>query len=443
MLETSSIPALEAGFNDTQAEQEAARCLLCHDAPCSKACPAGTDPALFIRKLRFANLTGAYRTIKENNILGGVCGVLCPVENLCEKGCLASGIDRAVQIGRLQRYLVEKGQREGRRVLAPGQAKTHKVAVVGSGPAGLSCAAELAKAGFSVEVYERYPEPGGVLRYGIPPHRCPEEIFLGEIRDLMELGVKFICSSPLETPSAIPDLLQKGYSAVFLGLGQWQPQNIKPGMPEAPNRFNSVEFLRAIRENRETELRKWITGKTVAVIGGGSVAMDCAEAAHHLGAEAVNLVYRRSYNQMPATKAEKQSALELGINFLVLNQPLDYLKDQNGLIKGIKMIRTRLGAADSKGRKIPVEIPGSEWVMETDAVIEAVGQKSESGSESWYPGLKLNEKGLIEVNSETGASSLPGIFAGGDIVRGPALIVEAVADGKKAAQAIERYLAEK
>lgn len=440
MLETSSIPALEAGFNDTQAEREAGRCLLCHDAPCSAACPAGTDPALFIRKLRFANLTGAYRTIKENNILGGICGVLCPVGNLCEKGCLASGIDRPVEIGKLQRYLVEKGQQEGRRVLAPGEPKTKKVAVVGSGPAGLSCAAELAKAGYRVDIYERYPEPGGMLRYGIPLHRFPERIFLGEIRDLMELGVKFICSTPLESPEAISGLLGKGYQAVFAGVGQWQPETLRSDSTPAANRFSSVQFLRMIRENREEELKPWINGKTVGVIGGGSVAIDSAETAFHLGAETVHLIYRRGYNQMPATEAEKQSALKLGINFLVLNQPLDYLRAENGLITGIKIIRTKLGNPDSNGRKTSQAIMGTEWNLEVDTVIEAIGQKTESGSPAWYPKLKINEKGLIEADPATGATSVEGIYAGGDIVRGPALIVEAVADGKKAARAMIEFL---
>lgn len=432
--------SVERGFDFGQAEAEAHRCLLCHDPPCSRACPAGTDPGTFIRKLRLLNITGAFRTIKENNILGGACGILCPTSRLCEKECSATGIDRPIRIGKLQRFIVEHGHSMGYKVFSKPGPKGLKVAVVGSGPAGLACAAELAKEGFGVTIFERFPEPGGVMRYGVPTHRFEPGLLKREIQDILELGVEIRCNSAISGRQAAETLLQKGYNAVFLAPGLWEASPLNKESSSVKGVFSSVDFLKALREGHTGEISPFVRGKVAAVIGGGSVAIDCAESALMLGAHDVYLIYRRSFTQMPAEEDERVKALGEGIHFLLLTRPLGYLAGSENRLSKIRLIRTKLGEPDAKGRRTPVDIPGSEWTLEADCVIEAIGQQAEESSPEWYPGVKVSEKRLILADAETCKTSLPGIFAGGDIVRGPALIVEAVRDGKAAALAIAEYL---
>jgi NADPH-dependent glutamate synthase beta subunit-like oxidoreductase len=427
---------MEKGFDFTQALAEADRCLLCYDAPCSKGCPAETDPGAFIRKLRFRNLTGAIRTIKTNNVLGGACGVLCPTARLCEKECAATGIGRAIKIGKIQRYLVEYGWDLGFQVYDKREARREKVAVVGSGPAGLACAAELAQEGFGVTIFEEHPEPGGVLRYGVIPIRFNNNFLERELEDLKTLGVEFVCNRRIEGRSGAEKLLTDGYAAVFLSPGLWSAQRLLPGGEAPEGVYSSVEYLEAVRRERFDELGAEFKDKTVAVIGGGSVAMDCVRSAARLGARDVYLIYRRSYLQMPAEEDERLEALEEGIHFLLLNQPLEYLSDKSKRLEGVKLVRTRLGQADASGRRKPQAIEGSEWVLQADVVIEAIGNRAAEDSPDWYPSLEVNGKKLIVTADETGKTRLPGVFAGGDIVRGPGLVVEAVQDGKLAARAI-------
>ena len=427
---------------------EAERCLLCHDAPCSKACPADTEPGEFIRKFRLKNYTGAMRTIKTNNILGAACGVLCPTERLCEKECSAimmsaekaEGRDRAVRIGDLQRFIVEHGRSMGFQPLHVDGDAEGKVAVVGSGPAGLSCAGELAKMGYKVTVFEARSEPGGVLRYGVVPFRCDNDFIGKEIDDVKSLGVEIKCKSPIEGRAEAEGLLKKGFDAVFMGPGLWAAHTVKADTADLKGRWSSVDFLSAVRDGRLDSLAAEFKGKSVAVVGGGSVAMDCVEAAIRLDTAEVNLLYRRSYTQMPAEEEERIEALRSGVNFHILNQPVDFITDASGRLTGAKLIRTRLGEPDDSGRRRPVDVAGSEWVMPVDIFIEAIGNKAPEDSPSWYPGVKVDGKNLIVAEEDTGATSVPGIFAGGDIVRGPALVVEAVADGKKAAAAIDDYI---
>ena len=441
---------MRKGLDLPQAVAEAERCLLCHDAPCSKGCPADTRPAEFIRKLRFRNITGAIRTIKANNILGGACGELCPTQRLCEKECSArfaaqvrpEGADRPIAIGKIQRFLVEHAWQIGFKPLRKGAPRSAKVAVVGSGPAGLSCAAELAQKGYPVVVYESRPEPGGVLRYGVVAYRFSLDFLRNELEDIADLGVEFRCSHPVEGPAAAEDLLKQGFGAVFLAPGLWAAETIDPKAESMPGVFSSVDYLSALRDGRFKDMAGRIAGKTVAVIGGGSVAMDCVESAAKLGARDVYLVYRRSYAQMPAEPDERVEAQEAGVHFLLLNQPTGYVAGPGRRLKGLKLVRTRLGAPDASGRRSPKAVKGSEWVLACDVAIEAIGNRPAAGSRAWYPHVKLTGDNLIKVNSKTGRSSVKGIFAGGDIVRGPALVVQAVADGKTAAQAIHRYLSE-
>jgi glutamate synthase (NADPH/NADH) small chain len=429
---------MEQGMSYAHALAEADRCLLCFDAPCSKGCPAGTDPATFIRKLRLRNVTGAIRTIKTNNILGGACGVLCPTSQLCEKECSATGISRPIEIGRIQRFLVEQGWKMGFKVFEKPEPRAEKVAVVGSGPAGLSCAAELAKEGFRVTVFAERARPGGVIRFGVPAYRFDEEFLTKELQDLYDLGVEIKTKTKIQGRGGAEKLLAEGFSAVFVAPGLWGTKRLIPAGEKIRGVQTSVVFLSALREESFAQLAPQIEGKSVAVIGGGSVAMDCAVSCARLGARDVYLVYRRSYAQMPAQEDERQAAQALGIHFLLLNQPVDYLAQQ-GRLKGIKLLRTRLGKPDDSGRRRPEEIPGSEWVLQVDFVVEAVGNQPDE-TVDWSPAVEVDERGLIVADETTARASKSMIFAGGDIVRGPALVVEAVQDGKVAAQAIARAL---
>ncbi len=440
---------MSKGLDLAQAIAEADRCLLCHDAPCSEGCPADTQPAEFIRKLRFKNITGAIRTIKENNIMGGACGVLCPTPRLCEEKCSAmfkslnrpEGADRPIQIGRIQRFLVEHSWERGFKVFEKPEPRSEKIAVVGSGPGGLSCAAEMAKDGYQVTIFEARPEPGGVLRYGVVSYRFDLNFLKHEMSDVEALGVKFECNAPIDGKNGAEKLLKDGFDAVFLAPGLWDAATIKPDGKDIAGLYSSVDYLAALRDGRFEEIEKKIKGKTVAVIGGGSVAMDCIESAARLDPKDVDLIYRRSYSQMPAEPDERIEAQEAGVHFLLLNQPVDYVTDQKSRLKGLKLVRTRLGEPDESGRRKPEPIDGSEWIMDADVVIEAIGNKAPDASSDWYPHVKVDGKKLIQVDAETGKTSVAGIFAGGDIVRGPALVVQAVQDGKVAARAIKDYLA--
>lgn len=421
-------------FNLAQAIAEANRCLLCHDAPCSAGCPAGTDPGKFIRKLHLRNITGAIRTIKENNILGGVCGALCPASRLCEKECCSTGIDRPIRIGKIQKALIDYAHDINFKTFQIPKQKPQKVAVLGAGPAGISCAAELAKDGFKVTIFEKMTEAGGVLRFGVPGHRLSRELLKKELDELATLGVEIKYETPIDKAE---NLLEKGYDAVFIAPGLWQAVKLNGKQYNSKNIISSISFLKDAKENKITD---FIKDKKVAVIGGGSTAVDCAETALLLGAKDVYLIYRRSYPQMPATDEEKTSALSAGIHFMLLSRPLDYVFDPNGNFKGIKLIRTQLGGKDSSQRRKPIDIPASEWVFDADVVIEAIGQEAETESPKWYSSVKVDKNNLIVINPETGQTSVKNIFAGGDIARGPAFIADAVGDGKRAAKAIIEQL---
>ena len=436
---------MEPGFELDQALAEAGRCLLCHEPPCSKGCPAETDPGTFIRKLRFRNVTGAIRTVKQNNILAGACGVLCPTARLCEKECSASGIDRPIRIGKLQRFLVEHSRKIGFNALGDNPARhgKEKVAVVGAGPAGLSCAAELAKRGCEVTVFEARPEAGGVLRYGVPAFRLATWFLRRELADVESLGVKIKPSTELSGRRAAENLLKKGYSAVFVAVGLWEPVRLKEEQGHLKGLLTSLDFLAALRMGKSAEAGRRVKGKVCAVIGGGSVAMDCARSALRLGAADVYLLYRRNYAQMPAEAEEKVLAQQEGAHFILLNQPVGYVTGSKGELKAIRLVRTRLGAKDSSGRRKPVEVKGTEWILPVDAAIEAIGYRPRRDSPSWYPSVAVDGGGLIRARERDCRTSRPGIFAGGDIVRGPDLVVRAVADGKLAARSILEYLGRK
>ena len=422
----------------SQALAEADRCLLCHDAPCSKGCPANTDPGKFIKKFRMQNIKGAVRTIKENNILGGACGILCPTSKLCEKECASSHLDRPIQIGKIQEFLVRHGRDIGFKVFEKPELTLEKVAVIGSGPAGLSCGAELAKKGYNVTIFEKMGEPGGVLRYGVPSYRFSKKYLKTELEDIINLGVEFECNHPIKEEGEAEDLLTKGFKAVFIAIGLWDAAGIFDEKPEGV--YNSVEFLSSPHTGHLDIVKDRIKDKKVAVIGGGSVAMDCAGYSVTLGASDVYLVYRRSFCQMPAENDEKIESLENNIHFLILNQPRAYLTDPNGLVSGIKLVRTELSPARGTQRRAPIEVKDSEWILDIDFVVEAIGNKAFEDSGKLYPGVDINAKKLIKASLDNCRTSKQAIFAGGDIVRGPSLVVNAVQDGKTAAGTIDSYL---
>ena len=428
---------MEKGLTLTLAMEEASRCLLCFDAPCSQACPAGTDPGRFIRKLRFRNVTGAIRTIKENNPFGWTCGAVCPTAKLCELACSRTAIDRPIQIGKVQRFIVEHGWLMGfSPIKKTDKTGKGKVAVIGSGPAGLTCARELTLQGYEVTVFEKKKQAGGNLRYGIPPFRLSEEGLSKEIDEIVSLGVTIKTNTPIEGKDGLKKLKNEGYQAVFVSTGLWNPIRLGIDGSDLTGVMSATEFLGNMRTGKASEMESLIQNKVVAVIGGGSVAMDAAQWAKKIGAKDVYVLYRRSYTEMPAEEKEKIQSLNDGIHFLILTQPVKYVGD--GTLKGIVCRRTRLGDPDDSGRRRPEEIPDSDFELPFDVAIEALATQPEPALKemaelSW-------DKNTISASDTSLQTSTPWVFAGGDIVRGPALVVEAVADGKKAAQAIVEHL---
>lgn len=437
MVNPGRFHRMEKGFTLAQAALEAGRCLLCLDAPCSKGCPAGTDPGTFIRKLRLKNVTGAIRTIKTNNILGGECGVLCPTSRLCERECSATGIGPPIAIGKIQRALVEHSWALGFQVFEKPVPREVKVAVVGSGPAGLACAAELAKAGIGVTVFEERAEPGGVIRYGVPPYRFDQTFLDHEIADIKFLGVEFVCDERIDGAAGAKKLLAGGFKALFLAPGLWKAAAL-PCVRGVSGVYDSVSFLSMPREGKVEEVAKEVEGRDVAVIGGGSVAIDCAETAKLMGARDVYLVYRRSFAEMPAEESERCAALRKGVHFLVLNSPSGYATDAEGRLSGLRLRRCTLGGPDASGRRAPAEIAGSEWTLDVQVAVEAVGNGPDDAD--WSGGVAVDRKGLIVVDAETCKTSAGAVYAGGDIAWGSGLVVEAVRDGKAAARAIVEEL---
>jgi len=405
------------GFTHRTALEEAARCLLCHDAPCSKGCPAGTDPAKFIRSIRFRNPKGAAETIRENNVLGGTCARICPYDNLCEEACSRCGIDRPIEIGKLQRYAVEQEKVFKMKVLkAPSKKKTGKVACVGAGPASLACAAELAKAGYKVTIFEREEKAGGMLTYGIAPGRLPQAVVDHDIAQVKGLGVKFEFGK--EAGKDV-DLAAMGFDAIFIGAGLWGTM-----LPDIPGTnlkgvYTAIDFLK----NAKTKKEAFKFGSKVVVVGGGDVAVDCAVTAKLLGAEEVRIVYRRTLEEAPGNMAEFHYALDLGIGITTNMAPL--------ALEG----KSKLAYAVFKGRD-----KKSELKLAADAIVFAIGQKAEDMTKIMP--VATTDKGRVKATS-SGKTNLAKVFAAGDVVNGGKTVVEAVKEGKDAAASIIAYLDKK
>ena len=428
---------MERGYTMDTAMAEASRCLLCHEPPCSGGCPSSTDPGKFIRQMRLRNLKGAVATIKRNNALGGACGVLCPTCNLCGQACTASGIDRPIDIGGLQRFAVEYGWEIGFNPLTTGPSNGLRVAVVGAGPSGLSCAAELAQRGFTVTVLEKRDKPGGILQHVLPDHRMSREFLEREIQDIADLGVTFETGRAVETQGNIEALFAEGFNAVYLATGAWQPVRLDLPGRQADGIWDAMAFLQAIKDD---EMGTALAGKEVAVIGGGDTAMDAAVSAVCCGAKDVYVLYRRSLQQMPGDEGEKMDALDAGVHFVILTSPVGYAVS-GGRVSGVEVQRTRLGDPDASGRRSPVAVPGTEHTIAADVVVEAIGLRPPVEARRLQV-VELDDRDRIRVSAATGATSAANVYAGGDAVRGAALVAEAVGDGKRAAAAIAEALGE-
>lgn len=436
------------GYDDELARAEAERCLSCKAAPCRKGCPVDVDIPSFIKYIKEGDVEAAIANIKEVNRLPAVCGRVCPQEDQCEKFCVLAKKGEAVGIGRLERYAADYARAKGEIIQAVEPATdAPRVAIIGSGPASLTAAGELAKKGCCVTVFEALHLPGGVLMYGIPEFRLPKDIVQAEIDNLRKMGVEIEVNAVIGKTFTVDELMEEeGFDAVFIGTGAGLPHFMGVPGENLNGVYSANEFLtrcNLMKAYRFPEAGTPIhVGKKVAVVGGGNVAMDAARTALRLGAEEVHIVYRRSETELPARLEEVHHAKEEGIIFTLLTAPVE-VQGSEGWVTGLKCIRMELGEPDASGRRRPVEIAGSEFVLETDTVVIAIGQGPNPLVQSTTRGLEINKKGNIVAHEETGATSKPGVFAGGDIVTGAATVILAMGAGKKAAEAIYTYLKEK
>ena len=440
------------GYTEEMAIDEANRCLNCKHMPCVNGCPVKIHIPEFISKIKEGDFEGAYQIISKSSSLPAVCGRVCPQEVQCESKCVRGIKGESVGIGRLERFVADWHNTFATAAPQRPESNGHKVAVVGSGPSGLTCAGDLAKKGYEVTVYEALHTAGGVLVYGIPEFRLPKAIVAKEVETLEQLGVKVETNVVIGKTLTIDELFEMGYEAVFVGSGAGLPNFM--GIPGESYKgvYSANEFLtrsnlmKSYLDNPETPIMK---GGKVAIVGGGNVAMDAARTALRLGAEKVYIVYRRSMEELPARKEEVEHAEEEGIEFRLLcnpteivgyNNPEDARDPKNGFVTGIKCVKMELGEPDAKGRRRPVVIPGSEFEIEVDTVVISIGTSPNPLIKSTTEGLEVNDHGGIIVN-EDGLSSRNAVYAGGDVVTGAATVISAMGAGKTAAKAIDEYLA--
>ena len=434
------------GYTEEMALDEAQRCLNCKNMPCVSGCPVNIHIPEFIKKVAEHDFEGAYQVIAQSSSLPAVCGRVCPQETQCEGKCVRGIKGEPVGIGRLERFVADWHNAHATVATITAPKNGHKVAVIGSGPAGLTCAGDLAKLGYDVTIYEALHLAGGVLVYGIPEFRLPKDIVQKEIDGLKALGVDVQTNMVIGRVLSIDELLEQGYEAVFIGSGAGLPrfmnipgENLK-GVYSANEFLTRVNLMKAYQPGSDTPIEH---AKRVAVVGGGNVAMDAARCAKRLGAEEVFIVYRRSEKELPARAEEVEHAKEEGIVFHLLNNPTQILGDENGNVKGMECIRMELGEPDASGRRRPVEVPGSEFTLDVDCVIMAIGTSPNPLIKSTTQGLETQKWGGIIVNEETGLTSREGVYAGGDAVTGAATVILAMGAGKTAATAIDQYIQSK
>ena len=435
------------GYNKEEAESEATRCLNCPNPKCVAGCPVSIDIPGFIQKVKEGNVEEAYQVISKSSALPAVCGRVCPQESQCEGKCVRGIKGDPVSIGKLERYVADTAREMGIKPEGAKEKKGKKVAVIGSGPSGLTCAGDLAKMGYDVTIFEALHEAGGVLVYGIPEFRLPKDaVVKKEIENVKSLGVKLETDVVIGKSVTIDELMEKeGFEAVFIGSGAGLPRFMNIPGEQAMGVFSANEFLtrsnlmKAFDENSRTPIMR---PKKCVVVGGGNVAMDAARTALRLGAE-VHVVYRRGEEELPARKEEVGHAKEEGIIFDLLCNPVEIHADENGWVTGITCIRMELGEPDESGRRSPVEVPGSEFEIECDAVIMSLGTSPNPLISSTTKGLEVNRRKCIVAEEANGQTSKKGVFAGGDAVTGAATVILAMGAGKAAAKGIDEYLSNK
>lgn len=447
-IRNKNFKEVSQGYDEELALNEASRCLNCKNMPCVSGCPVNVRIPEFIAKIAAHDYEGAYAIIKTTNSLPAICGRVCPQENQCESKCVRGIKGGPVGIGRLERFAADYAMAKGSAPAEIPAPNGKKVAVIGSGPAGLTCAGDLAKLGYEVHIFEALHTPGGVLVYGIPEFRLPKALVREEIKNVEALGVKIETNVVVGRSISLDELMEEeGFDAVFVGSGAGLPNFQKIPGENLCGVYSANEFLTRINLMKAYEFPETDTpirvGKNAAVIGGGNVAMDAARCAKRLGAENVYIVYRRSEAEMPARREEVHHAKEEGIIFKVLNNPVRINGDENGYVTSMECIEMELGEPDASGRRRPIAKEGSEFTLDVDTVIVAIGNSPNPLIKNTTPGLTVGRKGEITADPETGATSKPGVFAGGDAVTGAATVILAMGAGKKAAAAIDEYLKNK
>ena len=435
------------GYNKEEAMEEASRCLNCKNARCITGCPVNINIPAFIAEVKEGNFEKASQVIGESSALPAVCGRVCPQESQCEGKCILGIKGEPVSIGKLERFTADWARENNIAPVPAKEKKGKKVAVIGSGPAGLTCAGDLAKMGYDVKIFEALHEAGGVLVYGIPEFRLPKQTVVAhEVENVKKLGVEIETNVIIGKSITIDELInEEGYDAVFIGSGAGLPKFMGIPGEQANGVFSANEFLtrnnlmKAFRDDYDTPIHQ---GKKVAVIGGGNVAMDAARTALRLGAETY-IVYRRSEKELPARVEEVHHAKEEGIQFHLLRNPKEILVDENGWVKGLRVIKMELGEPDESGRRRPVEVPGSEYDLDVDTVIMALGTSPNPLISSTTKGLDVNKWQCIIADENNGATTKEGVYAGGDAVTGAATVISAMGAGKTAAKAIDEYLSNK
>ncbi|MBQ2318859.1 MAG: NADPH-dependent glutamate synthase [Clostridia bacterium] len=432
------------GYTAEMAAAEASRCLNCKNKPCVSGCPVNVRIPEFIAKVAEGDIEGAYKIIKSTSSLPAVCGRVCPQETQCEAKCVRGIKGESVAIGRLERYVAD--YMSGKETAEKPKTNGKKVAVVGGGPSGLTCAGDLAKLGYEVTVFEAFHTAGGVLSYGIPEFRLPKRVVREEVENLKQMGVNVMTNMVIGQVLTVDELFEMGFEAIFIGSGAGLPsfmgiegENLN-GVFSANEFLTRINLMRAFDENYDTPLFKF---NSAAVIGGGNVAMDAARSAKRMGAEKVYIIYRRSEQEMPARNEEIHHAKEEGIEFLLLNNIKKINGDENGNVCSISCVKMELGEPDASGRRSPVEIDGSDYVLPVDVVIMAIGNSPNKTITSSCDKLETNRKGCLIVNEETMKTTMDGVYAGGDAVTGAATVILAMGAGKAAAKSIHEYLSGK
>ena len=446
LVRAGNFDEVALGYTKELAVAEAKRCLNCPNPLCRTGCPVSVRIPEFISKVVEEDFDAAYDILTSTNSLPAVCGRVCPQEKQCESKCVRGKKGESVAIGRLERFVADyhNAKKEKAPVEVPAS-NGHKVAVIGSGPSGLTCAGDLRKMGYDVTIFEAFHKSGGVLVYGIPQFRLPKEIVQVEIDNLVAMGVKIVNNAVIGKSETVDELFEDGFEAVYIGSGAGLPQFLHIpgenllGVYSANEILTRTNLMKAYRDDYDTPLKRF---HNVAVVGGGNVAMDAARVAKRLGDGNVYITYRRGMDELPARKEEVEHAVAEGIEFQLLNNPVSVVGDENGRVTGIELIRQELGEPDEKGRRSPVPVEGSNWVLPCDAVIIAIGTSPNPLIRSTTPNLNITRKGAIETD-ENGKTSREGIFCGGDAATGAATVILAMGAGKTGAKSIDEYIKSK